>query len=57
MERRDPALASTRVHVLDLCPRKVLCLCSMFSFLCRLPSCDLCTSPSFTQVVLALNLH
>ncbi|RRT40718.1 hypothetical protein B296_00037301 [Ensete ventricosum] len=30
MERHDPTLASTRVHALDLRPRKVLCLRSMF---------------------------
>ncbi|RZR81828.1 hypothetical protein BHM03_00008130 [Ensete ventricosum] len=31
MERHNPTLASTRVHVLDLCPRKASCFRSMFS--------------------------
>ncbi|RWW50905.1 hypothetical protein BHE74_00042800 [Ensete ventricosum] len=30
MERHNLTLASTRVHVLDLCPRKALCFCSTF---------------------------
>ncbi|RRT51340.1 hypothetical protein B296_00049882 [Ensete ventricosum] len=30
MKQHNPALASTRVHVLDLCPRKAPCFCSMF---------------------------
>ncbi|CAL9776443.1 unnamed protein product [Musa acuminata subsp. burmannicoides] len=50
MEQHDPTLASARVHVFDLCPRKALCLCSMFQLLCWLPSCGLGTSPSYTQV-------
>ncbi|RRT63671.1 hypothetical protein B296_00004790 [Ensete ventricosum] len=57
MERQDFTLASTRVHVLDLCPRKALCLHSMFHLLCRLPSCGLDTSPSSTQVVPSFELH
>ncbi|RRT55410.1 hypothetical protein B296_00019781 [Ensete ventricosum] len=55
MKRHDPNLASTRVHALDLCPRKALCLCSMFQLLCRLLSCDLDTSPSSTKVALLLD--
>ncbi|RWW60454.1 hypothetical protein BHE74_00032542, partial [Ensete ventricosum] len=50
IERHDSTLASTRVHALNLCPRKALCLSSMFHLLCRLPSCGLDTSPSSTQV-------
>ncbi|THU70366.1 hypothetical protein C4D60_Mb08t24230 [Musa balbisiana] len=50
MEQHDPALASARVHVLDLCPRKALRLRSMFHLLCRLTSYGLGTSPSYTQV-------
>ncbi|RWV96102.1 hypothetical protein BHE74_00031152 [Ensete ventricosum] len=46
MERHDPFLTSTRVHVLDLCPRKALCLCSIFHLLCRPPSCGFDTSPT-----------
>ncbi|RWV91502.1 hypothetical protein BHE74_00028404 [Ensete ventricosum] len=57
MERHDHTLTSTRVHVLDLCPRKALCLRSMSYFICRLPSCGLDTSPSSTQVTLLLDLH
>ncbi|RZS09280.1 hypothetical protein BHM03_00040346 [Ensete ventricosum] len=57
MKRHDPTLASTRVHGLDLCPRKALCLRSMFHLLCRLPSSGLDTSPSSTQVALLLDLH
>ncbi|RRT49150.1 hypothetical protein B296_00020970 [Ensete ventricosum] len=53
----DPTLASTRVHVLDLCPRKALCLRFMFHLLRRLPSCGLDTSPSFTQVAPLLDLY
>ncbi|RWW83855.1 hypothetical protein BHE74_00007641 [Ensete ventricosum] len=49
MERRDPTLASTRVHALDLCLRKAPCLRSMFHLLWRLSSCGLDTSPSSTQ--------
>ncbi|RWW01251.1 hypothetical protein GW17_00035727, partial [Ensete ventricosum] len=30
MERHNPTLAFTRVHVLDLCPKKALCFRSMF---------------------------
>ncbi|RWW14689.1 hypothetical protein BHE74_00024228 [Ensete ventricosum] len=30
MERHNPTLAFTRVHVLDLCPRKAPCFRSMF---------------------------
>ncbi|RWV80022.1 hypothetical protein GW17_00058761 [Ensete ventricosum] len=57
MERHDPTLASTRVHALDLRPRKALCLRSMFHLLYRLPSCGLDTSLSSTQVVPLLDLH
>ncbi|RWW81659.1 hypothetical protein BHE74_00009923 [Ensete ventricosum] len=57
MERHDPALASTRVHVLDLCPRKAPCLRSMFHLLRRLSSCGLDTSLSSTQVASLLDLH
>ncbi|RWW85694.1 hypothetical protein BHE74_00005604 [Ensete ventricosum] len=57
MERRDPTLACTKVHVLDLCPRKALCLRSVFHLLRRLPSCGLDTSPSFTQDALPLDLY
>ncbi|RRT31914.1 hypothetical protein B296_00043678 [Ensete ventricosum] len=57
MERHDPTLASIRVHALDPCPRKAPCLRSMFHLLCRLPSCGLDTSPSFTQVAPLLDLH
>ncbi|RWW27892.1 hypothetical protein GW17_00007661 [Ensete ventricosum] len=57
MEQHNPPLASTSVHVLDLCPRKALCLCSMFHLLCQLPSCSLDTSPSSTQVASPLDLH
>ncbi|RRT46948.1 hypothetical protein B296_00052800 [Ensete ventricosum] len=49
MEQHDPTLASARVYVLDLCPRKAPYLCFMFYLLCRLPSCGLDTSPSSTQ--------
>ncbi|RWW16470.1 hypothetical protein BHE74_00004266 [Ensete ventricosum] len=31
MEQHDHTLASIRVHALDLCPRKALCSCSIFS--------------------------
>ncbi|RWV94858.1 hypothetical protein BHE74_00015986 [Ensete ventricosum] len=31
MEQHNHTLASIRVHVLDLCPRKAPCFCSMFS--------------------------
>ncbi|RWW29057.1 hypothetical protein GW17_00006426 [Ensete ventricosum] len=57
MERDDLTLASIRVHVIDLCPRKAPCLRSMFHLLCRLPSCDLDISPSSIQVALILDLH
>ncbi|RWW75058.1 hypothetical protein BHE74_00016938 [Ensete ventricosum] len=57
MERHDLTLASARVHVLDLCSRKASCLHSIFHLLCRLPSCSLDTSPSYTQVVLPFDLH
>ncbi|RWW09150.1 hypothetical protein GW17_00027371 [Ensete ventricosum] len=50
MERHDPTFTSIIVHTLDLCPRKALCLRSMFHLLCRLSSFDLDTSPSSTQV-------
>ncbi|RRT37867.1 hypothetical protein B296_00047115 [Ensete ventricosum] len=50
MEQYDPALASIRVHVRDLYPRKDSCLCSMFHLLCRLPLCCLGTSPSSTKL-------
>ncbi|RWW87715.1 hypothetical protein BHE74_00003440 [Ensete ventricosum] len=56
MERHDPALASTRVHVLDLCPRKASCLRSMFNLLRRLPSCGLDTSLSSTKVAPQIDL-
>ncbi|RRT43646.1 hypothetical protein B296_00055717 [Ensete ventricosum] len=57
MKRHDPTLASTRVHVLDPCPRKAPCLHSIFHLQCRLLSFDLDTSPNSTQVVLLLDLH
>ncbi|RZS18528.1 hypothetical protein BHM03_00050819 [Ensete ventricosum] len=57
MERHDPTLASTRVHTLDLRPRKALYLRSMFHLLCRLPSCSLETSLNSTQVVSLLDLN
>ncbi|RWV96155.1 hypothetical protein GW17_00041151 [Ensete ventricosum] len=57
MERHDPTLASTRVHALDLCPRKAPCLRSMFHLLCRLFSYGLDTSLSSTQVARLLDLH
>ncbi|RWW60001.1 hypothetical protein BHE74_00033036 [Ensete ventricosum] len=57
MERHDLTLASTKVHVLDLCPRKALCLHSMFHLLHRLILCGLDTSPSSIQVVSPLDLH
>ncbi|RRT54651.1 hypothetical protein B296_00017551 [Ensete ventricosum] len=31
MKRHNPTLVSTRVHVLDLCPRKASCFRSIFS--------------------------
>ncbi|RRT66245.1 hypothetical protein B296_00006577 [Ensete ventricosum] len=55
IERHDSSLISTRVHVLDLCPRKAPCLRSMFHLLRRLPSCGLDTSLSSTQVALLLD--
>ncbi|RRT83983.1 hypothetical protein B296_00006362 [Ensete ventricosum] len=57
MEQHNLTLAFVRVHVLDLCPRKVSYLCSMFYLLCRLPSCGLDTSPSSTHVAPPLDLH
>ncbi|RZS18586.1 hypothetical protein BHM03_00050876 [Ensete ventricosum] len=57
MERHDLTLASTRVHVLDLCPRKAPCLRSMFYLLRRLPSYGFDTSLSSTQVAPLLDLH
>ncbi|RRT47758.1 hypothetical protein B296_00030764 [Ensete ventricosum] len=57
MEQYDPTLTFARVHVLDLCPRKALCLCSMFYILCRLPLCGLDTSSSSTQVAPLIDLH
>ncbi|RRT33483.1 hypothetical protein B296_00048357 [Ensete ventricosum] len=57
MERHDLTLASTRVHILDLCPRKAPCLCSMFYLLHRLPSCGFHASLSSTQVAPLLDLH
>ncbi|RWW64380.1 hypothetical protein BHE74_00028386 [Ensete ventricosum] len=57
MERHDLALASARVHVLDLCLRKVLCLRSMFHLLCGLPSYGLDTSLCSTQVAPLIDLH
>ncbi|RRT71083.1 hypothetical protein B296_00019723 [Ensete ventricosum] len=57
MERYNLTRASTRVHVLDLCPRKAPCLCLMFHLLRQLSSCDLDTSPSSTQVAPPLDLH
>ncbi|RZS28620.1 hypothetical protein BHM03_00062236 [Ensete ventricosum] len=57
MKRHDLTLASTRVHVLDLCLRKALCLRSIFNLLRRLPSLSNDTSPSYTQVAPPLDLH
>ncbi|RWW12155.1 hypothetical protein BHE74_00006467 [Ensete ventricosum] len=57
MERHDLTIASTRVHVLDLCPRKTLCLCFMFHLLHRLSSCNLDTSLISTQVAPPLDLY
>ncbi|RWV84132.1 hypothetical protein GW17_00054184 [Ensete ventricosum] len=57
MEQHDPTLASMKVHVLDLYLRKALCLHSMFHLLHRLPSCDLDTLLSSTQVAPHLDLH
>ncbi|RWW72745.1 hypothetical protein BHE74_00019429 [Ensete ventricosum] len=57
MKRHNLALASIRVHVLDLCSRKAMCLRSMFTLLCRLPSCGLDTLSSSTQVTPPLDLH
>ncbi|RWW37191.1 hypothetical protein BHE74_00057726 [Ensete ventricosum] len=57
MEQHDLTLASTRVHVFDLCPRKAPCLRSMFYLLRQLPSCGLDTLPNFTQVAPLLDLH
>ncbi|RWW31221.1 hypothetical protein GW17_00004154 [Ensete ventricosum] len=57
MEQHDPPLTSTSVYVLDLCPRKALCLCSMFHLLCQLLSCGLDTSLNSTQVAPPPDLH
>ncbi|RZS08437.1 hypothetical protein BHM03_00039432 [Ensete ventricosum] len=57
MKQHDLTLASTRVHVLDLCPRKAPCLRSMFHLLCRLPSCGFDTLLSSTQVASPLDFH
>ncbi|RZS17493.1 hypothetical protein BHM03_00049644 [Ensete ventricosum] len=57
MERHDLTLISTRVHIIDLYPRKVLCIRSMSYLLYRLPSYGLDTSLSSTQVAPPLNLH
>ncbi|RWW28326.1 hypothetical protein BHE74_00051492 [Ensete ventricosum] len=57
MERHDPALTSTRVHVLDLCPRKSSHLHSMFYLLCQLPLYDFDISSSSTKVTPLFNLH
>ncbi|RZS26783.1 hypothetical protein BHM03_00060176 [Ensete ventricosum] len=57
MKRYDPTLSISRVLVVDICPRKALCLCSLFSLLCQLPSSDLGTSLCPTQIVLYLDLH
>ncbi|RRT51072.1 hypothetical protein B296_00049675 [Ensete ventricosum] len=57
MEQHDLTLAYIRVHVLDLCPRKASCLCSMFHLLCRLTSCGLDTLLSSTQVASPLNSY
>ncbi|RWW06025.1 hypothetical protein GW17_00030678 [Ensete ventricosum] len=57
MERYDPALTSTRVHVLDLYRKKAPCLGSMFHLLYRLPLYNLGNSSSSTQVALLLDLH
>ncbi|RWW35021.1 hypothetical protein BHE74_00006368 [Ensete ventricosum] len=57
MEQYDPALASVRVYILDLCLRKASCLRSMFHLLCRLPSCGFDTSPSSTQVAPPVDLY
>ncbi|RRT50137.1 hypothetical protein B296_00034311 [Ensete ventricosum] len=57
MKRYNPTLASIRVHVLALCPRKAPCLRSMFHLLYRLSSCGLDTSPSSTQVASLLDLY
>ncbi|RRT63921.1 hypothetical protein B296_00042295 [Ensete ventricosum] len=56
MERHDLTLTFTRVHVIDLCPRKASYLRSMFLLLRLLSSCSLDTSLSSTQVVSLLNL-
>ncbi|RRT82430.1 hypothetical protein B296_00002174 [Ensete ventricosum] len=52
MKRHNLTLASTRVHILNLCLRKASC----FYLLRRLPSCGLDTSPSSTLVALPLDL-
>ncbi|RWW13680.1 hypothetical protein BHE74_00011781 [Ensete ventricosum] len=57
MKRYDPALTSTRVHILDLYRMKTSCLHSIFNLLCELLLCGLDTLPSSTQVVSPLDLH
>ncbi|RWV99266.1 hypothetical protein GW17_00037830 [Ensete ventricosum] len=57
MERYDLTLAFTRVHVLDLCPRKALCLYSMSHLLYRLSSCGLTTLLSSIEVAPSHDLH
>ncbi|RWW34465.1 hypothetical protein GW17_00000782 [Ensete ventricosum] len=53
-----PLLPRKELQVIDLYPRKVLYLRSMFlHLLCQLPSCGLDTSPSSTQVTPPLDLH
>ncbi|RRT50698.1 hypothetical protein B296_00051566 [Ensete ventricosum] len=49
MKQHDLTLASTRVHTLDLYPRKAQCLRSIFHLLCRFRSCGLDTSQSSTK--------
>ncbi|RWW24397.1 hypothetical protein GW17_00011312 [Ensete ventricosum] len=56
IEQHDLALTFARVHVLDLCLRKVSCLCSIFCLICRLDLCDLGTSLSSFQVSSLLSL-
>ncbi|RWW23923.1 hypothetical protein GW17_00011813 [Ensete ventricosum] len=57
MEQHDPALATTRVYVLNICSRKASCLRSMLCLLHQLSSCGLGTLLSSTQVTLILGLH
>ncbi|RWW44450.1 hypothetical protein BHE74_00049789 [Ensete ventricosum] len=56
MERHDLTLASTRVHVIDLCPRKASCLRSLFHLLHRLPSCGLDTLPKLLDSSICIEL-